>query len=45
MAKEKSVNVQRHKKSSPKTPSYKGKGNKPDPKTVDVKKHKKSTPS
>ena len=33
-------NVKPHKRSTPSTPAYSGKGNKPGPKTVPVKKHK-----
>ena len=45
MAKAKTVDVDKYKRSMPSTPAFDGPGNKPGPKTVDVDKHKRSKPT
>jgi hypothetical protein len=40
----KSINVTKHKRSTPRTPAWDGKGAKPGPKPVSVDKHKRKPP-
>lgn len=44
MANSKPVQVDPHKRSTPKTPAYPGPGNKPGPKPVPVKEHRRKNP-